>query len=451
MNMPLMTAAPSKKVQSQNCESMIVIGAQWGDEGKGKVIDFLAKGADTIVRSQGGNNAGHTVIIGEEEYKLHLVPSGILQGNCQCYLGGGVVVDPGVLLQEIQGLEERGITVRGRLWISPYANVIMPYHRHEDVLIENRKGKDIVGTTKRGIGPCYADKAHRVGIRINDLMDADHFKDLLSRHLKLINERHTKLYGEEPLDFEEIHAEYRAHAEKLRSFVSGDVEWQINEDINSGKAVLFEGAQGALLDNTYGTVPYVTSSCTLSGGICTGSAVGPTRIKHTLAVVKAYTTRVGKGPMPTELPEDQVFFDVKKGREVGTTTGRVRRVGWFDAVLTRTSLRMNGADSLALMKMDILDTLPKIKICTGYTYRGKNYQFIPGMATSLDEVSPVYEEMDGWMTSIENIDNFEDLPHNARQYIQKIAELCEVPVALISVGPARNQTIVLDSDWPISC
>lgn len=429
--------------------SMIVIGAQWGDEGKGKVIDFLAKGADLIVRSQGGNNAGHTVLVGKDEYKLHLVPSGILQSSCLCYLSGGVVIDPKVLVEEIQILEGRGICLKERLWISPYANVIMPYHRLKDEFFEKQKGKNGIGTTRCGIGPCYADKAHRVGVRIKDLMNLEHFYVLLKSHLSLLNERLMKEYGKRAFDLETIFSQYRVYAKAIESFIEEDMEWKISEAVDSGKVIVFEGAQGALLDNTFGTVPYVTSSSTLAGGICTGSAIGPTRIKHTLAVVKAYTTRVGNGPMPTEFIEGQSPIDIAKGREVGTTTGRERRIGWFDAVLTKTSLRMNGADSIALMKLDILDSLEKIKICVSYLYRGKTYDHVPGIAVSLDEVTPIYKEVDGWQSPTGDIRKFEDLPINARAYICYIEEFCNVSVALISVGPARRQTILLDNHWPI--
>lgn len=437
-----------KQALSCRFSSMVVVGAQWGDEGKGKVVDYIGLKADSIVRSQGGNNAGHTIIMGKKEYKLHLIPSGILHSSCQCYLGGGVVIDPKVLLEEIKKLELMEIRLKGRFWISPYANVIMPYHRKEDILMEERKGLNDLGTTKRGIGPCYADRAHRIGVRIKDLISPKTFQKLMERNIQVLNDKMIKFQEKGKIKIKEVLQEYSGYAEQLKPFVKEDLEFRINEEIKEGKMILFEGAQGALLDNTFGTVPYVTSSSTLSGGICTGSAIGPTRIACTLAVLKAYTTRVGKGPMPTELKKEEVFFNPKEGRETGTTTGRIRRIGWFDAVLIRTSLMMNGADLLALMKLDILDHLETIRICTAYSFQGKIYEYIPGLIENLDEVEPIYEEMKGWMTSTKSIRRFDELPKEAKDYVKKIEELSQRPIYLISVGPSREQTIVLENNWP---
>lgn len=420
----------------------VVVGIQFGDEGKGKVIDYLASDADIIVRAQGGNNAGHTVIIGEKEFKLHLIPSGILSPNCQCYISGGVVLDPKVLLEEIQGLEKSGIQMKGRLWISAYANIIMPYHRQLDQLSEKSKGKDAIGTTGRGIGPSYSDRTNRTAIRMSELMNPPKFKEQLEKNVALANKQLKVSYDEPEITAAPIYDEYMKYAEQLKPYFKEDLEYTLADSLKKGKKVIFEGAQGTFLDNTYGTFPYVTSSNTIASGICAAAGVGPTSVSKTIGVVKAYTTRVGNGPMPTEVADHEAFADAKKAREYGTTTGRKRRIGWFDAVLVRNGVRLNSADTLALTKLDILDNADKIKICVGYSCNGKVYDHVPGFC-SLDDVKPIYEELDGWKASTTNVRHYKDLPENAKKYIQRISTLVEAPVMLISVGPERTQTIVV--------
>ncbi len=422
---------------------VVIVGGQFGDEGKGKVIDWLSSQADYIVRSQGGNNAGHTVVIGDKEYKLHLIPSGILSGNTQCYIGGGVVIDPKVLIAEIDGLEKSGIQLKDRLWISPYANVIMPYHCQMDKLIEKSKGKHSIGTTGRGIGPCYSDRTNRSAIRMVDLMDPVKFKRLLESNVAKVNQTLRSIYEADPISSAPIFEEYQAYANRLKPFMKEDLETALSDSLRSGKTVLFEGAQGTFLDNTFGTFPYVTSSNTIAAGICCGAGVGPSQISKTIAVVKAYTTRVGNGPMPSEVSEKDAFADAAKAREYGTTTGRKRRMGWFDAVLVKQAVCLNSADGIVLTKLDILDPLEKIKLCTGYEYNGKVYRFIPPEA-NLDEVKPVYEEMEGWKTTTTAVRNYADLPENAKKYIHRISELVGSPVIMVSVGPERSQTLVVE-------
>ncbi|MCK4650999.1 adenylosuccinate synthase [Candidatus Babeliales bacterium] len=422
-------------------KTILCVGIQWGDEGKGKIVDLLSQGADMIVRAQGGNNAGHTVVVGNEEYKLHLIPSGIVNEQTKCYIGGGVVIDPEVLLKEISSLESRGIKVIGRLFISSYAHIIMPYHGQLDRDIEKSKGKSAIGTTGRGIGPCYADKINRIGIRVVDFINPERLKKSLELNLKLVNNQFEKIYGHDGMDFEAIYKKLIYIAKQLRPYILGDTEFRINKGIYEGKKVLFEGAQGTLLDITYGTYPFVTSSSTIASGICSGCAVGPTKIKHTLGIVKAYTTRVGNGPFPTEVSEEEIFLDYKKGRELGTTTGRKRRIGWIDIPLIKTSVIFNGANSIAFMKLDILDDLEIIKICTSYEYNGKIYDVIPGECPDLSLVIPVYEEVPGWQTKTTDITSYENLPDNMKAYIRRIEELSGVYVSILSVGPGRDQTI----------
>lgn len=422
---------------------IVIVGGQFGDEGKGKVIDYLSSDAAIIVRAQGGNNAGHTVVVGDKEYKLHLIPSGILSGNTQCYIGGGVVIDPKVLIAEIEGLEKAGIHLNGRLWISPYANVIMPYHCQLDKLIEESKGKNSIGTTGRGIGPCYSDRTNRSAIRMIDLMDPVKFQKLLAQNIESVNQVLTNIYGKEPLAIDPIFNEYQVYANKLKKYLKEDLEVALADSLRAGKTVLFEGAQGTFLDNTFGTFPFVTSSNTIASGICCGAGVGPSQISKTIAVVKAYTTRVGNGPMPTEVSEEDAFANAADAREYGTTTGRKRRMGWFDAVLVKQAVRLNAADAIILTKLDILDPLEKIKICTGYEFEGKVYNYIPPQA-KLGEVVPVYEEMEGWKSTTAAVQKYQDLPENAKRYIQRIAALVDAPVAMVSVGPERSQTIVVE-------
>lgn len=421
----------------------VIVGGQFGDEGKGKVIDYLAENADIIVRSQGGNNAGHTVIIGEAEYKLNLIPSGILTPTCQCYITGGVVIDPKALLSEIHKLEQAGIELKGRFWISPYANVILPYHRQLDVAAEKSKGSAAIGTTGRGIGPCYTDRTNRCAIRICDLMNSDMFQKHIERNAALVNQQLCKIYQEPELDIAAILKEYNVYANELRPYLKEDMEYDLARQLKEGKRVLFEGAQGTFLDNTFGTVPFVTSSNTTAAGILTGAGIGPSQIDNTLVVIKAYMTRVGNGPLPTECTEEDQIMDAKEAREYGTVTGRKRRMGWFDAVLARQSVRLNGADQVALMKLDILDHVETIKICTGYAADGIIWDHIPG-TLELSAVTPVYETMEGWKSPTHNIRRFEDLPPNAQAYVRRISELIEAPITMISVGPERTQTILME-------
>lgn len=422
---------------------VILIGAQWGDEGKGKIIDILTSQAKHVVRSQGGNNAGHTVIIDQEEYKLHLIPSGILHPHTNCYIGAGTVIDPEILIQEIEGLENRGVHIKGRLWISPSAHVIFPYHRTLDLLLEQKKGERCIGTTGRGIGPCYADKASRLGIRMGELVRPDIFGKVLRSVLQLKNEELSKLFGEEKMNFDDIQKKYSLFAEILKPFIS-DVEQLINQAIENNENVLFEGAQGTFLDISLGTYPFVTSSNTIAGGICAGAGIGPTRIDHTIGVIKAYTTRVGNGPLPTELQENENFLDHRQAREYGTTTGRKRRIGWFDAVLARTAVRLNGIDSIALTKLDILDHLEQIKICVGYQLHGTRMDHMPCLTEDLEKIVPIYETVPGWQVSTSHIDNYQDLPENAKKYFTKIEQLCGAPISMVSLGPQREKTIVLN-------
>jgi adenylosuccinate synthase len=427
---------------------IIVVGAQWGDEGKGKIIDILTSKAKYIVRAQGGNNAGHTIIIGEDEYKLHLTPSGILHPHTQCYIGAGTVIDPEVLVFELNTLQSRGIEVAGRLWISPAAHIIFPYHRKLDLLLEQKKGSQAVGTTGRGIGPCYADKAHRLGIRMADLLNPDSFPLLLKNALELKNEEIVKLYHSDPLSYEEIYSEYTRYAQYLAPFVT-HIEENIQNALAMDENVLFEGAQGTFLDTTMGTYPYVTSSSTLAGGICTGAGVGPTKISHTVGVIKAYTTRVGLGPLPSEVSEDDQFLDHFIAREFGTTTRRKRRIGWFDAVLAKTATQLNGLDSIAVTKLDVFDKAETIKICVAYEIKGKRVERVPYLAEEFSQAKPIYEEHPGWKCKTSHITNIEDLPTNARLYLTRLEQLTGAEICMISVGPEREQTIAVKDPFKV--
>ncbi|MBX9744923.1 MAG: adenylosuccinate synthase, partial [Chlamydiales bacterium] len=397
---------------------MIIVGMQWGDEGKGKVIDLFSEKAQHIARAQGGDNAGHTVIVEGAEYRFHLVPSGILYPHTKCYIGGGTVVDPDSLLREIQGLEALGVKCKGRLLVSPYAHVVMPYHRLQDREEEREKGSFSVGTTGRGIGPCYADKIGRLGIRIADLLCPDGFR----KQLEWIREyKKTKNW-----DVNSLAEEYGCYAEKLAPYI-GPVENLLFEAHRKGEKVLFEGAQGALLDVTFGTYPFVTSSCTLSGGIFSGLGIGPHAAGSVLGVAKAYTTRVGHGPFPTEFKEG-VFFDHTAAREIGVTTGRKRRMGWLDLFMLRHTAALNGIDSLALMKLDILDGLEEIKVCVGYKLNGQLLQTFPVVYRQLSEVEPVYETFAGWKEPTGEVRFFEDLPSLAQTYIRFLEQFLGVEV-----------------------
>jgi adenylosuccinate synthase len=426
--------------------SVAVIGMQWGDEGKGKIIDLLSEEASHIARPQGGNNAGHTIVTKGQEYRFHLIPSGVLYPHTQCYIGGGTVLDPKSLLQEIESLLERGILLEKRLFISPYAHVVLPYHVLFDELIEKRLGAQGIGTTKRGIGPCYMDKVGRLGIRMADLISKSSFHKKLDHVLRWKNFELERLYDRKPLQLNEIFEEYNGYAERLAPFVA-PVEEKLEEAYRAGGKILFEGAQGTLLDVTFGTYPFVTSSCTLAGGVPSGLGIGPTRVDRVVGVGKAYTTRVGNGPFPTEFSASELalFPDHTASREIGVTTGRKRRMGWLDIPLLRHSIRLNGVSSLALMKLDILDGLDEIKICTGYQIGDSKLKTFPPTIEELGEVRPIYETMKGWKSSTRSMRHYRDLPERAKVYVRKIAELCEVELGLISLGPGREETILLES------
>ena len=417
----------------------IILGAQWGDEGKGKFIDIFASQAEYVVRSQGGNNAGHTVIVKDDVYKLHVIPSGILYPGTVNIVGPGVVVDPKVILEEMSGLKSRGVSL-DHLFIDSRAHVIMPWHILLDGLSEESRGKGDIGTTKKGIGPCYMDKSERSGLRMHDFVSPTKFEEKVRAIGKAKNEIITKLYGHEPLDIDAIVKEYRRYAESLRPYVR-DMSADIYRALKSNKAVLFEGAQGTLLDLDMGTYPYVTSSHPVAGGVCIGSGVGPTLIDEVYGIAKGYTTRVGKGPFPTELEDDTGEYIRQKGAEFGTTTGRPRRTGWFDAVIARYAVRVNGLTSLVINKIDPLCGLDKLKLCVAYELDGEIINDFPADLDDLARCKPVYKEFDGFTEDISNIRDYNKLPDALRSYIEAIEELCECPVSIIGVGPARDQII----------
>ena len=420
--------------------AVVLIGSQWGDEGKGKITDFLAEKANVVVRYAGGNNAGHTVVVNGEEFKFNLIPSGILYSDKTSVIGNGVVIDPKVLLTELGYLAERGIKT-GKLLISSNAHVIMPYHCVLDGLEEEARGEHKIGTTKRGIGPCYMDKASRIGIRMIDLMDKDEFAEKLKRNLVEKNNLFVKVYGQEALKFEDIYETYLGYAEQLRSMVT-DTSLAIDGSILSGGKVLFEGAQGTLLDIDHGTYPYVTSSNPIAGGACIGAGVGPTRIDRVVGVIKAYTTRVGEGPFPTELLDETGEKMRANGHEFGTTTGRPRRCGWFDAVIARYAVRVSGISDFAVTKLDVLTGFDTLKICVGYRVGGEIIREFPQSQKNFKQSQPVYEEMPGWQEDLTLARSFKDLPEAAQNYILRIEELTGVPATLVAIGPGREQTIV---------
>ncbi|WP_270445336.1 adenylosuccinate synthase [Anaeroglobus sp. AF13-6AC] len=419
----------------------MVLGTQWGDEGKGKIVDYLAQKADVVIRSQGGNNAGHTVVADGQSFALRLLPSGILFSEKTCIIGNGVVVNPEVLLEEIDGMVKKGVTI-SELEVSTRAHVIMPYHIRIDEEDEKLRGNDKIGTTKNGIGPCYADKINRVGIRIGDLMDRDVFYQKLKTNLELKNRLFATYYNCEGFDFEEIFTKYTALAERIRPYVK-DTEYSANQYIKEGKKVLFEGAQATMLDLDHGTYPFVTSSNPTAGGACVGSGVGPRMMSNIIGVVKAYTTRVGAGPFPAEQNNKIGEYLRATGHEFGTVTGRSRRCGWFDSVVVRYAAMLNSLDYLAITRLDILDELDTINICKGYMYKGRELEEYPESLNVLQEVEPVYEELPGWKTDISGCKSYDELPENARYYVERISQLVGVPLGIVSVGPDRSQTIVL--------
>ncbi len=423
--------------------NIVIVGTQWGDEGKGKIVDLLAEYADVVVRFQGGNNAGHTMVVEGEQFISHLVPSGILQKKT-CLIGNGVVVDPSVLVEELDKLKNKGIdTGPNLLKISEKAHVIMPYHKQIDLAREKMKGDQKIGTTGRGIGPCYEDKASRRGIRFVELIDAEVFKETVHAVLEEKNFYLKHYLSAEPLDPEPIVQQYQGYAERLAPHVV-NISIVMNQAVKAGKQILFEGAQGTHLDIDHGTYPFVTSSNTVSGNACCGAGIGPKEITGVIGIVKAYTTRVGRGPFPTELFDEIGDTIQKKGAEFGATTGRKRRCGWLDTVLLQNAVRLNGLTGLVITKLDVLDGLESLKICTGYEYNGEIIDDFPANLKILGACKPVFETLPGWPEDISGLRKLENLPKNARRYLDRIEELLETPIDIVSVGPGREETIIVN-------
>ena len=422
--------------------NVIVIGAQWGDEGKGKITDLLSRSADVVVRYQGGNNAGHTVVVGDRTFKLHLIPSGILYPKTECIIASGTVIDPKVLLEEVDRLKDLGIST-DNLFIAETAHVTMPYHRVLDRASEDQRAEHKIGTTGRGIGPTYADKSERVGIRVIDLVDEKRLAKKLRWAIEQKNIVLQKLYNLEPLDADAIIEDYRGYAVRLRPHVV-DASLKIDAAIRERRNILFEGAQGTLLDLDHGTYPYVTSSNPVAGGACIGAGVGPTSIDRVIGVAKAYTTRVGEGPFPTELHDATGELIGSRGAEFGTTTGRKRRCGWFDGVIGRYAVRINGLDCLAVTKLDVLDDLDEIKVCTAYELDGQVVRDFPSDARAFARAIPIYETLPGWKQSTSECKTVEELPLEAKEYLKFLADLTGTPIAIISLGASRGQTIIVE-------
>ena len=423
--------------------SYVIVGTQWGDEGKGKIIDVLAHKADYVVRFQGGNNAGHTVVVNGEKFILHLLPSGMLHGNGKCIIGPGVVVDPKVLLEELSVLDKKGAKT-DHLFISDRAHLIMPYHIKLDECKEKAMGINKIGTTKRGIGPCYSDKITRTGIRVIDLLDMEKFAEKLKNSLDEKNQLFTKLYDETPLNFDEILADYKKYAELLKHRIIDSVP-EINKALDDDKFVLFEGAQALMLDIDYGTYPYVTSSSPTAGGVTVGAGVSPKKIDKIIGVMKAYTTRVGEGPFVTELNDDLGELLRTTGGEYGATTGRPRRCGWLDAVVGKYAVDINGLTDVVMTKIDVLSGHKTVKICTAYDINGELYYAPPASIEKLAIAKPVYEELPGWDEDISQITNYDELPENCKKYIKRCEELIKAPISMVSVGPDRVQNIFINN------
>lgn len=427
--------------------NVVVVGAQWGDEGKGKVVDLMTEDASVVVRYQGGHNAGHTVIIGDKKYVLHLIPSGILHRNKTCIIGNGVVVDPSALIEEIEGLKREGIYIGKNLFISDNAHVIMPYHKSIELRGEESMGSKKIGTTGRGIGPSYVDKMARTGIRMIDLLDRKVFEEKLRKNLRDVNFLLTKRYRSKGIVIKRVYEDYLRYADYLAPYIT-NTTLLINRLIDRGKNALFEGAQGTLLDIDHGTYPYVTSSSASAGGVCTGTGVSPLKIDGVLGVIKAYTTRVGGGPFPTELKDRTGKTLRLRGNEYGATTGRPRRCGWLDAVSLRHSVRINGFTGIAITKLDVLDTMDKVKVCVAYEYERSDkktirFKEMPCSCNMLEKSMPIYKELDGWRSNTVGIKRLQDLPKKARAYIDYIEELLKVKVDIISTGQRRDEVIIL--------
>ncbi|QOY37359.1 adenylosuccinate synthase [Anaerobacillus isosaccharinicus] len=421
--------------------SAVVVGTQWGDEGKGKITDYLSEKAEVVARYQGGNNAGHTIVFGGKKYKLHLIPSGIFYKEKICIIGNGLVIDPKALVQELKYLHDQGIDT-SNLRISNRAHVILPYHIKLDIVEEESKGDDKIGTTKKGIGPAYMDKVARVGIRIADLLDREEFEAKLERNLKEKNRLFEKFYEVEGFTKEEIFEEYFEYGQQVAKYVV-DTSVVLNDALDEGKSVLFEGAQGVMLDIDQGTYPFVTSSNPIAGGVTIGSGVGPSKINRVVGVSKAYTTRVGDGPFPTELINEIGDLIREVGKEYGTTTGRPRRVGWFDSVVVRHARRVSGITDLSLNSIDVLTGIETLKICVAYKYHGEVIEEFPASLKMLAECEPVFEEFPGWTEDITGVKSLDELPENARNYVERISQLTGIPLTIFSVGPDRNQTNLL--------
>lgn len=422
---------------------LAIVGSQWGDEGKGKIIDYLAKKADMVVRGQGGNNAGHTVVIGDKKYALHLIPSGVLNQGAVNIIGNGVVFDPEGFFQEIEGLNKDGIDTSS-IFVSDRAHIVFPYHKILDGLYEAARGKDDIGTTKKGIGPCYMDKIERSGIRTCDMLDEKGFREKLSAQIDRKNEIIVKLFNEKPMNKEELIETYVGYAKRLKPYIK-DTGVMVYESLKKGEKVLFEGAQGSLLDVDLGTYPYVTSSHPTSGGFTTGSGIGAGSIQEVIGITKAYTTRVGKGPFVTEEDNETGNRIRELGHEYGVTTGRPRRCGWFDAVVVKYSARINGMTGLSLMLLDVLDEFETIKLCDQYEHNGEKIDHFPARLDIVEECKPVYRELKGWKSDITECKTYEELPEAAKAYIKAIEDTTGVPVKIISVGPRRDQTIIRET------
>jgi adenylosuccinate synthase len=418
----------------------VVVGAQWGDEGKAKIVDFLTEEADLVIRFQGGANAGHTVEVGDQKFVFHLIPAGIMHPGKVCVIGNGVVLDPAQLLVEIEEVRSKGFDLDGRLWIAENAQVVLPYHKTLDQLKEKAAGSAAIGTTGRGIGPAYYDKANRNGVRVGDLLEEGLLREKIMRTAAGHNEVIVKVFGAEPLSADKMFEEYRELGRRLAPFVCDTVAL-INKALKQGKRLIFEGAQGTILDVDHGTYPFVTSSNTVAAAACVGSGVGPTAVNQVIGVVKAYTTRVGNGPFPTEIPGDIGKELRRVGHEYGATTGRERRCGWFDAVLVRRAAMVNGLTHLAITKMDVMDAFDEIQVCTHYEVDGKRMDQFPAQLSVLEKVKPVYETLPGWKAPTSGISAWKDLPKNAQAYLTRVAALLDVPIGIISLGPKRHQTI----------